>query len=404
MIGGMVIAVEPAPAGGELTAARALGRLRRAAPGAVNTALAAIALVGAGIVVAFNGGTDAQPHELLALVGLGLAISTCAALGALIVAGRPRHRLGLALLIGGAVSAVWLFVTAWADVPAGSDRPLVQWAAWLDNWIFVGLIVLVTWPMLLFPDGALPSRRWRPIGALLFVATAAVGVAGMLDPGTLSSVDEVQNPLGIPESWTWVTLLEGFGIVIPMGVVAGMLAVQRQARARPGPGMRAALWASRALAANFVLVLALDPEGPVYAATLTASIALFAAAATVAVLRDRVIEIDIVLRRAFIVAGVAASCWIRRSRRSRRSPSRPRRNCVNSRTPSTWRSSRERTRDPGRMNWWTPASWATPVARPRAARRPAPWPCSIASASGTGSPAPWPPASSWPSPTRCGSR
>ena len=306
----MAIAVEPAPAGGELTAARALGRLRRAAPGAVNTAMAAIALVGAGIVVAFNGGTDAQPHELLALVGLGLAISTCAALGALIVAGRPRHRLGLALLIGGAVSAVWLFVTAWADVPAGSDRPLVQWAAWLDNWIFVGLIVLVTWPLLLFPDGALPSRRWRPIGALLFVATAAVGLAGMLDPGTLSNVDDVQNPLGIPESWTWVTLLEGFGIVIPMGVVAGMLAVQRQARARPGPGMRLALWASRALAANFVLVLALDPEGPVYAATLTASIALFAAAATVAVLRDRVIEVDIVLRRAFIVAGVAAASLV----------------------------------------------------------------------------------------------
>src|SRR5829696_6992717 len=130
MIGGMDIAVEPAPGGGELTALRALGRLRRAAPGA-------------GIVVAFDGGTDVEPHELLALVGLGLATSTCAALGALILAGRPRHRFGLALLAGGAVSAVWVLVTAWADVPAGSDRPLVQWAAGLDNWIFVGLIVLV---------------------------------------------------------------------------------------------------------------------------------------------------------------------------------------------------------------------------------------------------------------------
>jgi signal transduction histidine kinase len=307
MIGGMAIAVEPAPAGGELTAVRALGRLRRAAPAAVNTATAAVALVGAGIAVAFDGGTAVEPYELVSLVGLGLATSMCAALGALILAGRPRHRLGLALLIGGTVSALWLLVTAWADVPAGSDRPLVQWAAWLDNWIFVGLIVLVTWPLLLFPDGALPTRRWRPIGALLAVATAAVGVAGILDPGTLNSFDDVRNPLGVPESWTWVRLLNGFGFGIPLGVVAGMLAVQRQARARPGPGMRAALWASRALAANFVLVLALDPEGPVYAATLTASITLFAAAATVAVLRDRVIEIDIVLRRAFIVGGVAAA-------------------------------------------------------------------------------------------------
>jgi signal transduction histidine kinase len=310
MIGGMDIAVEPAPGGGELTAVRALGRLRRAAPGAVNTAMAAVALVGAGIVVAFDGGTDVEPHELLALVGLGLATSTCAALGALILAGRPRHRFGLALLAGGAVSAVWVLVTAWADVPAGSDRPLVQWAAWLDNWIFVGLIVLVTWPLLLFPDGALPSRRWRPFGALLLVATAAVGVAGMLDPGTLNDFDDVRNPLGVPESWTWVKALEGFGFAIPVGVVAGMLAVQRQARARPGPGMRPALWASRALAANFVLVVALVPDGPVFAATLTASIALFAAAATVAVLRDRVIEVDIVLRRAFVVAGVAAASLV----------------------------------------------------------------------------------------------
>jgi signal transduction histidine kinase len=308
MIAGMDIAVQ-AP-GGELTAIRALGRLRRAAPGAVNTAMAAVALVGAGIVVGFAGGTDLETHELLALVGLGLATATCAALGALILAGRPRHRLGLALLIGGVLSAVWLFVTAWSDVPAGSDRPLVQWAAWLDNWIFVGLIVLVTWPLLLFPDGALPSRRWRPIGALVLVATAAVGIAGMLDPGTLDNFDDVRNPLGIPESWTWVGLLRVFGFGIPVGVVAGMLAVQRQARARPGPGMRPALWASRALALNFVLVLALDPEGPIYAATLTASIALFAAAATVAVLRDRVIEVDIVLRRAFVVAAVAAASLV----------------------------------------------------------------------------------------------
>jgi signal transduction histidine kinase len=307
MIGGMAIAVEPAPAGGELTAVRALGRLRRAAPSAVNSAMAAVALVGVGIVVAFDGGTDMESYERLALVGLGLAIATCAALGALILAGRPRHRLGLALLVGGALSAVWLLVTAWSDVPAGSDRPLVQWAAWLDNWIFVGLIVLVTWPLLLFPEGALPSRRWRPVGALVLVATVAVAVAGMLDPGPLDNFQDVQNPLGVPESWTWVSALGIFGFGVPLGVVAGMLAVQRQARERPEPGVRAALWASRALAANFVLVLALDPDGPIYAATLTASTALFAAAATVAVLRDRVTEIDIVLRRAFVVAGVAAA-------------------------------------------------------------------------------------------------
>jgi signal transduction histidine kinase len=311
MIGAMAIAVEPTRAGGELTALRALGRLRRAAPVPVHTAMAALVVVAAGIAVALDGGTALEPYERVAQVGLGLAAGTCAALGALILAARPRQRLGLALLAGGAMAAVWLLATAWSDVPAASDRPFVAWAAWVDNWVFVGLIVLVTWPLLLVPDGALPSRRWRPVAALVGLASVALVLSGMLDPGTLGRVDgDVPNPLGIPESWTWVNALDAFGFGIPVGVLAGMLAVQRQATARPGPGMRAALWASRLLAANFVLGFALDAAGLVYAATLTASVAVFAAATTVAILRHRVVEIDVVLRRAFIVAGVAAASLV----------------------------------------------------------------------------------------------
>ena len=66
------------------------------------------------------------------------------------------------------------------------------------------------------------------------------------------------NPLGIPASWSWVNALGVLGFGIPLGVVAGMVAVQVRARRRPEPGMRAALWASRGLAANFVLCLALN--------------------------------------------------------------------------------------------------------------------------------------------------
>jgi hypothetical protein len=81
-------------------------------------------------------------YELVALVGLGLAAATCAALGALIVAQTHGHRLGVAFLAGGVGVSCWLLATAWIGVPATSGRPLLEWAAWVDNWIFVGLIVL----------------------------------------------------------------------------------------------------------------------------------------------------------------------------------------------------------------------------------------------------------------------
>jgi signal transduction histidine kinase len=177
------------------------------------------------------------------------------------------------------------------------------------------LIVLVTWPLLLFGDGRLPSRRWRPVAALLLVTMGAVALHGMLDPGTLDVIDTaepVANPLGIPASWTWLDVLGAGGLAVPFGVVAGMMAVHKRAAHRPEPGMRAAQWAARGLAANFVLWVLLATagaglaQGPVYAATFTISIAAFAAAAAVALLRHRVLEVDLLLRRAFIVVGVTA--------------------------------------------------------------------------------------------------
>lgn len=298
-------------AAGELTTGTAFLRLQREAPAAVWTAAGAVALTAAAIVVAVGAAGDARLYEVLALLGLGLAIATCASLGALVLAGRPGHRFGLALLVGGALGSVWTLATVAVEA-LDTRHPLGRWFAWLDNWTFAGLLILVTWPLLLFPDGRLPSRRWRPVAALLALAIAAITLRGMLDPGDLDDIaGSVRNPLRIPASWDAVNALGVFGFGLPLGVVAGMVAVQVRARRDSRRGVRAALWASRALAANFVLCLALNvTDSPLaddafYAATLTTSIGAFAVTAVVVILRDRTIEVDLLLRRAFTVAGVA---------------------------------------------------------------------------------------------------
>jgi hypothetical protein len=88
------------------------------------------------VVLAFDRGRGVEQYELVALVGLGFAAAACAALGALIVAQDAGNRLGLAFLGGGTAAACWLFATTWVNVPRSSTRPLLQWAAWLDNWTF----------------------------------------------------------------------------------------------------------------------------------------------------------------------------------------------------------------------------------------------------------------------------
>ena len=309
MMSCMGFAVAPGVGLGELSTVDALARLRRAAPLPVAVAAVVVLVVGGGITVALISDTD-RPYQVLAMVGLGLATANCAALGALVVASRPGHRLGLALLLGGVLGAVWMFATTWDGDP-GTTRPLNDWAAWLENWSFVGLIALVTWPLLLFPDGRLPSRRWRPIGWLLALALLTIALTGMLDAATLDGVDgHVTNPLGIPAGWSWIQQFNNIGIVLPLAVVAGMVAVNRRARGTQDVSVRAALWASRLLAANFVLCLMLNltqsplADGAFYAVTLTTSVGLFAVASTSVVLRNRAVEVDVLLRRAFIVAGV----------------------------------------------------------------------------------------------------
>ena len=70
--------------------------------------------------------------------------------------------------------------------------------------------------------------------------------------------------------------------------------------------MGLALWGSRALAVNFALVFVFPGLGDT--ATLTLSVSLFAVAAPPSRVRHyRTVELDFVLRRAFLIAGVGAA-------------------------------------------------------------------------------------------------
>ncbi len=57
--------------------------------------------------------------------------------------------------------------------------------------------LLGTYLILLFPNGRLPSRRWRPLAWLsgAVILLASVGIA--LAPGPVEALGGVRNPLGL---------------------------------------------------------------------------------------------------------------------------------------------------------------------------------------------------------------
>jgi hypothetical protein len=56
--------------------------------------------------------------------------------------------------------------------------------------------------LLLFPNGRLPSQRWRGELLLIGLAAAAYAIGTALKPGELSSEPiTARNPFGLPAEW-----------------------------------------------------------------------------------------------------------------------------------------------------------------------------------------------------------
>jgi signal transduction histidine kinase len=130
------------------------------------------------------------------VIGCGLG-----ALGLVLVTRVPENPIGW-LMLAGAVPQVVLGVgrewAVYAELTHVPPLPGATWAAWLGSWLYIPSIATLPMVLLLFPDGRLPSRRWRPVfGAA--VASVIVGcLAVALLPGPFSEdLPGLENPLGV---------------------------------------------------------------------------------------------------------------------------------------------------------------------------------------------------------------
>jgi DNA-binding NarL/FixJ family response regulator len=97
---------------------------------------------------------------------LGLAFTF---VGAYVLFQRPGHREGRLFLLTGTVEALVFFGRQVGHAPTSE---LSRWWGWLGVWPTVVALALTTVSVLCFPDGRLPSSRWR------WVTAAVVVIAG----------------------------------------------------------------------------------------------------------------------------------------------------------------------------------------------------------------------------------
>jgi DNA-binding CsgD family transcriptional regulator len=107
----------------------------------------------------------------------GLLALAFTAVGAYVSTQRPGHRLGRLFVATGAVEGVLFFGRQVGHAPAS---PADRWWAWLGVWPLALALALTTLAIICFPDGRLPSRRWRGVAvAVAVVATACAALSAL---------------------------------------------------------------------------------------------------------------------------------------------------------------------------------------------------------------------------------
>jgi hypothetical protein len=171
---------------------------------------------------------------------LSLAYPT---VGALIASRLPTNPIGWIFCGLGLLYAVRQFAIAYADYALTENfaLPWGEYVAWFSAWVgFAGLVLGGVFLMLLFPDGRLPSRRWRIVAWAAVLGAASTALADAFTPGHLGNHPYVDNPfrvVGVVGGFTTYDIFAastvlGSTLLLASGLAAVFSLILRLHRAR----------------------------------------------------------------------------------------------------------------------------------------------------------------------------
>jgi hypothetical protein len=242
-----------------------------------------------------------------------LALAASGVVGALIVSRHPRHPIGWMFCAAQLFFGASFFARQYAIqalVVAPGALPFGQAMAWFGFWLEIPAIaVFVLFLPLLFPDGHLPSPRWRPAA---FVAAAAVVIAAlitMVTPGTYADLGypSIRNPIGLDQYQGIFDAIDvGMRSLLLAIVALGASALFSRVRGADADERRQIKWfayAGTLLLITFVVdAIAGFVPSLMSVTAILAGVALsaFPAAVGIAILRNRLYDIDLIINRTVV--------------------------------------------------------------------------------------------------------
>jgi hypothetical protein len=232
--------------------------------------------------------------------------------GALIISHQPRNVIGLLMMLPGV--AMTFVVDAYlkpyiiGEIPLPAvPSPFFLLILWFSNWNWLLLVLPIMFIMILFPTGRAISPRWNRLtyfgAGIMIVFILSITFADALAPGSAPEVWQVSNPIGFLKI-EWIDFIVApFLIVFPVWIILCAVSLFVRFRLAKAIEREQIKWLFYA-GAVFVVFYAPSFIGNTYSQAsniwnllLPLGMSTFPIAIAIAILRYRLYDIDIIIRK-----------------------------------------------------------------------------------------------------------
>jgi signal transduction histidine kinase len=251
------------------------------------------------------------PSELFSAIFNALVLLAFATVGTLIASRRPQNPIGWIFCISTLLWALGVFMLEYAvyalitvpgSLPAGAL--IGAFGGWARG---MGWFLMLTFLLLLFPNGHLLSSRWRPLARLIVGLLAAFTITSLLAPYLSDTrLATVHNPIGILGAADLFNMLTGLiPLLLLATIIPCIVAVVLRFRRARGVERQQLKWFAYGMAISILMLIVIVIL--VYTTVSGGSDVLFFLAvvcipisAGIAILRYRLYDIDVLINRTLV--------------------------------------------------------------------------------------------------------
>jgi cytochrome b subunit of formate dehydrogenase len=200
---------------------------------------------------------------------------------------------------------------AYALLAPSRSLPAGEAFAWLTSWVWVGGLGLIVYLDLLFPNGRLPSARWRWFARFTAIALLPAAILAALSPGLILS-STLDNPLGIEGLPNASKTIEAFMYALVFVGASSMLARLRHAGRIERQQIKWFAYATAVAISGVILKNTLYPAVGVpwvwWVGLILTTVGVVSSpvAMGIAIFRYRLYEIDLIINRTLVYGSLTA--------------------------------------------------------------------------------------------------